>query len=148
MDCNFIKDNLFAITEGSLTPDEQATADQHIKSCAGCRHLLISFRSIENIIQTIKSAEPDPFTSTRIISHLESHYLDTSENLYFRNRFILRPVLLGLVLGIAVLTGILFGRFGIMKQNQVSQAKDDEILRSELYIDALADEDIHLISNP
>ena len=148
MNCTFIKDNLFAIAEGTLPPNEQSVADKHIQTCSGCRKFFIYFRSVEETIQTTKSTEPDPFISTRIIANLESRYLSTSENTSFLFRFFLRPALLSLVLGMAIFTGILFGRFGITKHNQISQAKDLSELRSELNIDALADEDIHLISNP
>jgi predicted anti-sigma-YlaC factor YlaD len=148
MDCTFIRDNLFEIAEGTLPSEEQASVTQHIRVCAGCRHLVTSFGSIEDTIHTTKSVEPDPFISIRIIAQIESRYFKTSENPHFMNRLFLRPALLGLVLGTAVLAGILFGRFGITRHNQISQEKELESLRSELYIDALADEDIHLISNP
>jgi hypothetical protein len=148
MDCTFIKENLFAIAESTLHPDIQAVADKHLQSCTGCQQLVDKFRSINDSIAVTRSLEPDPFVSTRIIAGLESRYLAPSNSPFVRNRFYLRPVLLGLLLGSSIFSGILLGQFGVAKHDQVAQAKTIESLRSELNIHELTDEDIMLIANP
>jgi predicted anti-sigma-YlaC factor YlaD len=141
MDCHFIKENLFAITEGTISPGTEAQVMEHLDACPGCKELYSVFRVFEGSIQKDRSAEPDPFMATRTLALLESKFPENSGGVFARNRFILRPILIGLFLGIAILAGILSGRFGFMRNSQAVGSGENELLKSELAIDALADEE-------
>ena len=72
MDCSFIKKNLFAILENTLSPVDQVEADLHIKSCPECSLVNTEFQETMALIIHDKSKEINPFMSTRIIQRIES----------------------------------------------------------------------------
>jgi anti-sigma factor RsiW len=147
MDCPFITDHLFAIAEETLQPAERETVEAHLRVCPECAQLINRFRSINDTVQTTRSVEPNPYLSNRTIAHLDSLYLRNSESQPVWNRFFLRPAFAGLFVGLAILSGIFLGRNAVTNHSKDSQASTIEVLRSELYISELADEDLSLIAN-
>jgi predicted anti-sigma-YlaC factor YlaD len=145
MDCSFVRENLFAILEGTIPDEKLAKVQTHAESCRGCRELLSLLRTIDDNIRAIKNEEPDPFIETRTIARLESMFRKNSGKTAPNTRLVLRPVLIGFFLGLAILAGILSGRFGYSRHAESVSAGEEEILKSELAIDALADEETSMI---
>jgi hypothetical protein len=149
MDCSFIKKNLFAILENTLSADDRSETDLHLKSCSDCNHLLSGFLETMSVIDTDKSKEINPFMSTRIIQRIDSvvsSHVDKKQKEFLR---LLQPIVFTFTLFLAVLIGFSLGKTGM---NSISGKKSDvqglQSLRSELFISDITDEDKTLFLNP
>ena len=148
MECQEIKKNLFGIVEDSLPPSVGAEIESLLRSCRDCQEILTEFRQTMGLIEKDTSAEPNPFTGTRILQHLESAL---SPEYYRRQRSlyrVLQPAVLTLSLLLAVFIGFAIGKKG-MNDIQVNSAMQEiESIRSELFISDLTDEENILFLNP
>ena len=107
MDCTFIKNNLFALTEKQLPATELALAKEHIAGCAACSVYVTSFSSIMEVIEKDRKTEPNPFLATRIFQKMESQgavanhnifrYLSVNAGCYYQPAFLQIGGLLDLV---------------------------------------------------
>lgn len=148
MECEELKKNLFGIVEGSLPSSAMAEIGDHLDSCSECSRVLAGFRQTIGMIEEDISAEPDPFTGTRILQRLESAY---SPEHHARKRSfynILQPAVLSLSLILAVLIGFSIGKKGISSIPPTSAEQEIESVRADLFINDMTDEDKILILNP
>ena len=140
MDCNYIKNNLFAIAEKRLNEADLVRVTEHVSRCSSCAGTLESFSLFVDAIDREKQTQFNPFLATRILSKMEAHG-DTREKESFSLPKVLKPVLAISLIILAVLTGFIAGRQG----NYVKQSRPYEselnLMKADLFISELNDED-------
>jgi len=144
MECSIVHHNLFAYRDGDLQPDLKKDIEAHISECKSCKQLISGFQSIEAIIEKAKSVDPNPFSSTRIIQHIENELKSNKKE----RVFVLRPILVTLTVVTAIAMGFAIGKTGFDRisgddanQNQL------ENLKTELFIHDFVDENKTLFVN-
>lgn len=148
MDCSQFKSNIFAFSEGSLSGELVTSSERHLASCPGCSRLLSEFNNIEAIIAQEKAAEPNHFSSTRLLQIIENEF-EKPKNLHSPVWLrVLQPV----SLAVALLCGILIGSYTAKKNNPPANqlagtSENIEFLKSDLFISEFADEDKMLVLN-
>jgi hypothetical protein len=149
MDCLFIKKNLFAILENTLSPVDQVETDLHIKSCLECSLVISEFQETLSIINHDKSKEINPFISTRIIQRIESVWSPKGAKQQRVILHILQPAVFAFSLFLAILIGFSLGKTGMNRMSDKTSADLDlQSIRSELFISDITDEDKTLFLNP
>ncbi|MCX6241535.1 MAG: zf-HC2 domain-containing protein [Bacteroidetes bacterium] len=141
MDCKFVNDNLFSITENRLSEAEQALVIKHIAGCPGCTAAVDSFTSIIGMIEKDTKIEPDPFLAARILQNMESQYSPARQGIFFLIPRVLQPVLAVALILLAVFSGFLAGKQGRQISGNTDYKKDLSVVKSELFISELNDED-------
>lgn len=147
MNCNNIPDNLFSYAGNTLPASERKEFEDHLSSCKNCAEHVTGFLSFESLILKEKSAEPAPFTGTRILQRLES---EMERHTYRRRQrliHLLQPALVAASLIMAMLFGYQIGRQGGMNLQPMSASEQREQLKSDLYIPDFVDEEQNLLSN-
>jgi hypothetical protein len=148
MDCSYIQNNLFAMHEGLLPGDKMTEYEEHVRGCRHCGQIVSGFREMTAVIEDKKSAEPIAFSSTRIISFLESQ-LEKTE---VKSRSGLLRVLQPVVVTFLLLAGIMIGFF-VVQQKALKyseyQDRQEEIraMKSDLGITEFVEEDKSLFDN-
>lgn len=144
MKCKEFQNGLFDYLEGKLPPEAQPDMDKHAGECLACASLLDRFNAMNQAILAEKSVEPNPFSHTRILEKLDA----------MKNRRavhgigMMRPALVTLGLIAALTAGFLIGNNGSgRKLNSERESLNIEQLRSGLFVQDFADEDITLIDN-
>lgn len=148
MDCSHFRSNIIAFREGALPEASMNSATLHLASCRACTRLVSTFRELDEIIGHEKSSEPNPFAATRILQRIEnefSEHVKPVPPLWIR---MLQPV----SLAVALLCGILIGSYTAKKDNAIAVRPENtpeniEILRSNLFISEITDEDKVLVLN-
>jgi predicted anti-sigma-YlaC factor YlaD len=149
MDCSFIKKNLFAILENTLSPVDQVETDLHIKSCPECSLVITEFQETMGIINHDKSKDINPFMSTRIIQRIESVRATQGTRQQKVFLHILQPAVFTFSLFLAILIGFSVGKTGMNRMSDKTSADLDlTSIRSELFISDITDEDKTLFLNP
>ena len=142
MDCKQFNDNLFALHEGEIPDELRQSMEEHLSSCAACAKVDAGFQTLAELIEIEKTAEPNPFATTRIMQRIDATFERTdSQNTPIWTR-ILQPV----AIAFALLTGILIGSYtaktGTPAANQVADKSEHiELLKSDFFISEFTDED-------
>ena len=148
MECQEITKNLFGIVENTLPQSVRDEIENHLHSCQDCRAILSEFRQTIGLIEKEASVEPNPFTGTRILQHVESalfsEYHRRQRSLYR----VLQPALLAFSLLLAVLIGFAIGKRGMNDFQANSARQEIESIRSDLFISDLTNDDNILFLNP
>jgi len=148
MECQYINENLFRIAENRLSPAERAEVEEHLQSCPECSRLLSEFRQTIGLIDQDILKEPDPFTGTRILQHLESALSVKHERRERIFSHLLQPVVLTFSILLAVMIGFSIGKKSIDSNLAASSEQEIEAVRTDLFISDLTDEDKILFLNP
>jgi len=148
MECTRFKSRIFAFQEGSLSVEDQHSAQDHLLSCSACSRLLATFNELDEITRQLKATEPNPFAATRILQRIEDEFHGSKRQVSPAWIRVLQPV----TLGIALLCGILLGSYTASKDSktpdQVAITPENiEFLRTNLFISEFADEDKILAFN-
>ena len=141
MECGFIRENLFAIAEKQLGEEELTRVEAHLEACSRCRKEVDFFTGLETEVRRAKEAEPSPFIATRTLAMLESRFITPVQRRSVHARFILQPAVISFFMGLAILAGILFGRFGYRQHDQAATASETEMLKSELVLEEVVAEE-------
>jgi len=148
MDCSFIRNNLFAYQEKQLPEREKREFEHHLHACEECDRIVSDFQSVTSVIDEKKSAEPNPFTRTRILQKIESQMecARALPNPFFQK--ILHPISVSFLLLIAVIIG-----FSIVKQGEseifenINHQNEIQTMKSALNIPDFIDEDKTFFDN-
>ncbi len=141
MDCTFIKNNLFALTEKQLPATELALAKEHIAGCAACSVYVTSFSSIMEVIEKDRKTEPNPFLATRIFQKMESQGAVANHNIFLRIPRVLQPAIAVALILLAVLTGFFAGKQGKQLSQVPAYEKNLNEMKAQMFISELNDED-------
>lgn len=141
MNCEFIKNNLFAIAEKQLPDEEYKAVLAHAASCGDCSSKLASFISLMDVIEKEKSTKLNPFLAARILQKMETHGVSESKGIFLRIPGVLQPVFAVALIMLAVLTGFLAGRQGSLAGREAGNKNDLSVMKSDLFISDLNDED-------
>lgn len=149
MDCKHFKENLFAFEEDTLLPGQKNEFSAHLRSCAECSKIYAGFQSYLLLIEKEKSVEPNPFASTRILQYIESRPEQRSQSGMMNDRWrILFPALVAAGLLVGIFIGVYRVKsISIPDHQVVSQSKDIEILKSDLFISDFIDDDKTFLIN-
>ena len=148
MNCSEFTSNLFAFREGALPEELNNIYRDHLASCSACTRLLSEFSDLEMIIEMEKTAEPNPFATTRILQHIETEFEGpgtSNSPLWSR---VLQPV----SIAVALLCGILIGSYSSKNEHAppgqlATKSENIAFLKSNLFISEFADEDKILVLN-
>jgi len=140
MDCNFIKNNLFAIAENRLPEGEMASVGEHIAVCNSCSARLSSFASFMEMIEKDRTTPISPFLTARILQKMEAYGHKEDVGIVFHLPSLLQPVLAAVLILLAVFTGYFAGKQG-KYPTQGQQRNDLTIMKAELFASELNDED-------
>ena len=142
MDCSFVRNNLFAFHEKSLSRKEEEEFIGHVGSCRDCSLIWEEFQAIAGIMDLKKAEEPSPFAETRILQRIESQFdqRKVAVNPWYAR--VLQPLAATFILLVALLIGLSIGKKGIEKVPE-STLHPDEIrsLRADLNIPVLTEEE-------
>ncbi|MEI6883092.1 MAG: hypothetical protein WCO02_01285 [Bacteroidota bacterium] len=141
MNCEFIKNNLFAIAEKQLSDEEYNAALAHAAGCGDCSSRLASFMSLMDVIDKEKSSQPNPFLTARILQKMESHGVSEGRGIFVRLPAVLQPVFAVALIMLAILTGFLAGKQGRNRGEGAAFKNDLSVMKSDLFITELNDED-------
>jgi predicted anti-sigma-YlaC factor YlaD len=141
MDCDFIKNKLFAIAENRLPEAELEEAREHLAKCASCAGAVSSFTSFMEVIEQERKTETDPFLAAKTLHSMESYRPAKGPGLFIRMPGSLQPVFATTLIILALLTGFIAGKQGKnIGRNPVS-INSLNTMKSELFISELRDED-------
>jgi anti-sigma factor RsiW len=147
MDCKQIKSQVLAYAEDTLPAEARSAVDEHLAVCHSCRELVAHFCTFEAIINNDRTLEPNPFSSTRILQHIENELESGQPGVLHRLATVLRPVLVAVSLAIALLIGWAIGNSQANRSALASGDQTIETLRTELFITELMDEDKTFFTN-
>jgi hypothetical protein len=148
IDCSFIRNNLFAYQEKRLTDQEYKEFEAHLQLCKECTLIVLDFQSVTSFIDEKKSAEPNPFSGTRILQRIESQMESARALPNPLSKRILRPISMSFLLLIAVFIG-----FSIVKHSEsrffetINHQNDIQSMKSGLNIPDFIDEDNTFLNN-
>lgn len=137
MNCEFVRDHLFAFSEGSLVPQDEERYLRHLEECPSCKLLN------DQVSATLRSALPNepvksnPFLSTRIMQRLENEFMQPTRLPSWVR--IVQPALLTAALVAGILIGSMTARRSEVDQN-LSAGPSIQELRSDLFIQSFAEE--------
>ncbi len=143
MDCKEFRDNMFAFQDDALSPERKQAIFNHLDSCNECAVIFREFQLALATVDSDKAAEPNPFASTRILQHIESHLEKRSRFMVMtKHPWIIRPVVVALSLAIGVFIGInRTHRTPATGIQQVSESPVIQSLKTEFFITDFIDED-------
>jgi hypothetical protein len=142
MKCKEFHNDLPDYLEGKLVDEDRQAMEKHAGQCLSCAVLPGWFNALDQAIAFEKTLEPNPFSHTRILKKLE----DIKPHRSTSGSVLVRPVLLTLGLIAAMTAGFFIGNSGSLRKSQTSlESGNIEQLRSSLFVQDFADEDITLI---
>jgi len=106
MNCDLCKRELDAYREGKLPDGIRVQVETHLQSCHECAEYFKVITLAEKVLDEEKSAQPNPFLSTRIMADIEA--LENKQKQVHQG--ILKPVLISISIVIAVFLGITMGQ--------------------------------------
>lgn len=134
MNCDLCKRELEAYREGRLPNGIQAQIEEHLHNCHECALYFKVMQTAEKVMDEEKSAQPNPFLSTRIMAGIEA--LESKQKQVHQG--ILKPVLISISIVIAVFLGITMGQL-------YKPAKQTSVIPAELsYMDDASMESLNV----
>lgn len=143
MNCKEFRNHLIEMQETGTGFRVSKELEHHAFECPSCKLLLERHRVMEQTISRERKREPNPFSATRILQRLEN--LDSPA--LVRTSAALRPALVTLGLVAALAAGFLIGSSGSKQKTVLSEESRVETLRTSLFVNDFADEDISIIEN-
>jgi len=138
MECAYIHDYVFAYLENELPAGERAEFANHLHSCTACRSFMVIMESIEKVIDSERSLEPEPFHETRLLEYLEPVMNPHRSVVGWKLQ--VAGIIAGIVLAIS--TGITIGMIGgskYPKENKTDLMMSS--MKSSLFITDFVDDD-------
>ncbi|HEY9125043.1 MAG TPA: hypothetical protein PK252_01350 [Bacteroidales bacterium] len=134
MNCDLCKRELEAYREGRLPDGIRAQVEHHLHNCHDCTLYYHALIAAEKVMDEEKSAQHNPFLSTRIMAGIEA--LESSQKRVRQG--ILKPVLISISIVIAVFIGITMGQL-------YKPAKQSNVIPAELtYMDDASMESLNV----
>lgn len=72
MECSQVQKRLSAYLEGSLSPEEQALVEKHLKPCEKCSQSLLELKRTLEHLQGLPEVEPPPWLAERVMARVRS----------------------------------------------------------------------------
>jgi predicted anti-sigma-YlaC factor YlaD len=134
MNCDLCKRELDAYREGRLPDGIRVQIETHLQNCHECAEYYKVITLAEKVMDEEKSAQPNPFLSTRIMAGIDA--LKNEQKQAYQG--ILKPVLISVSIVIAVFLGITMGQL-------YKPAKQTNALPTELtYMDDASMESLNV----
>jgi predicted anti-sigma-YlaC factor YlaD len=113
MNCKSCRNELDEYLGGRLTEKTRKEVEQHLGECSTCSLLLSRLRLADQVIESERNTESNPFLSTRVMAAIDS--IENSRMVKplpsFAGKF-LKPALITISVTAAVFLGILAGNIG------------------------------------
>jgi len=135
----------FTFREGNLPGPARADYSQHLANCSECREFEAGWDAILSVVEADRSAEPNPFTATRILRRVDDEFGPGAVHASNPAGW-LKPVLVAAALACGIFIGT--RNAGLPGPGTGSgPVSDIESLKSSLFIPEIADEDKVLVLN-
>ena len=144
MNCKDFRKNIFDYLDGKLSPEDRQAIENHADQCEACEGILDRLMEMDKAITREKNLEPNAYSGTRILQRLE----DAHVHHQLPGSIVLRPALITMGLIAALTAGYFVGHSGTSRRFQIyDENQRIETLRSSLFVQDFADEDITLLDN-
>ena len=72
MECNDIQEKLSAYIEGTISSEEKALIDEHLKACQKCNESLADLKKTLEYVQNLEEIEPPPWLTQKVMARVRS----------------------------------------------------------------------------
>lgn len=103
MDCQWVKERIFAFIDGELPLVERREIEEHLASCKSCAEELAIFTRIQEVSQTLTKYQPSGFFEARLKSRLQEKPVHSWVTLFLNRKIrwaVVIPILL--IIGIVI----------------------------------------------
>ncbi len=140
MNCKTVKESIIFFIGNDLGKKECSEVEKHLDSCRQCSHLYNEIQQTLGIIEEEKIPETNPFFFTRLEARIEN----PQENFNRRPIFVrsLQAAMAGILLAVAVYSGILLGNKYIHEDFQQTELTEDQYYSQEYFLDEYSYESI------
>lgn len=131
MDCNKIKKNIKAYTEGTLHKDLLLEIDSHIGKCESCSRLYNNIKSTLDLLKPTEEIQEQKFYYTRLKQRMVNE-IDNSENTIrlLSSRKILQPLLYAASIIMAVFIGIQIGSYTSSPEQYTDLTTEEDFIEA------------------
>ena len=131
--CHILHENLFAYTEGHLSPSTAEMLDKHIAGCSECALVLTEFKSAMNVIEQEKNIDVRLFAETRILQGIESKLENRRPQYNTSLKRLLQSAIISFGFVTAITIGLFIGYEGVNTRQELNR-QNTESVRTDLNI--------------